>query len=92
MTLLDAMDRKVSNKRGRELYRQHQAIIEAIFGQIKHLRGIHSLMRRGKRGRLGVETHLRHAQPLEALPPRACRVRYRALQPTGGIPDRMKAR
>ena len=42
------MDRKVSNKKGRALYRRRQAIIEPVFGQIKDARGIRSFMRRGK--------------------------------------------
>jgi len=47
-TLVDKMDRKVSNKRGRALYKRRQAIIEPVFGQIKDTRGIRSFMRRGK--------------------------------------------
>jgi len=49
-TLIDKMDRKVSNKLGRDLYKRRQAIIEPVFGQIKDAtaRGIRSFMRRGK--------------------------------------------
>jgi transposase len=47
-TLVDKMDRKVSNKNGRALYRRRQAIIEPVFGQIKGARQIRSFMRRGK--------------------------------------------
>jgi hypothetical protein len=47
-TLVDNMDRKVSNKNGRALYRRRQAIIEPVFGQIKGARQIRSFMRRGK--------------------------------------------
>ncbi len=47
-TVLDKMDRKVSTKVGRELYKRRQAIIEPIFGQIKGARGIRSFIRRGK--------------------------------------------
>ena len=47
-TLIDKMDRKVSNKLGRDLYKRRQAIIEPVFGQIKDSRGIRSFMRRGK--------------------------------------------
>ena len=43
-------------------------------------------------GGLGVEAHLRHPQPLEALPPRPCKAGHRALQPVGGAGGRMKAR
>lgn len=47
-TLIDKMDRKVSNKLGRDLYKRRQAIIEPVFGQTKDARGIRSFMRRGK--------------------------------------------
>ena len=47
-TLIDKMDRKVSNKKGRDLYKRRQAIIEPVFGQIKDVRGIRSFIRRGK--------------------------------------------
>jgi len=47
-TLIDKMDRKVSNKLGRDLYKRRQAIIEPVFGQINDARGIRSFMRRGK--------------------------------------------
>jgi hypothetical protein len=47
-TLVDKMDRKVSRKAGRALYRRRQAIIEPVFGQIKEARGIRRFMRRGR--------------------------------------------
>jgi hypothetical protein len=47
-TLVDKMDRKVSNKAGRALYRRRQQFIEPVFGQIKDARGIRGFMRRGK--------------------------------------------
>jgi len=47
-TLVEQMDRKVSNKRGRALYKRRQAVIEPVFGQIKDARGIRRFMRRGK--------------------------------------------
>lgn len=47
-TALDKMDRKVSNKAGRQLYRRRQHIVEPVFGQIKEPRGIRRFMRRGK--------------------------------------------
>lgn len=47
-TLVDKMDRKVSNKTGRALYRRRQAIIEPVFGQIKEARGIRRFTRRGR--------------------------------------------
>jgi transposase len=47
-TLVDQMDRKVSNKSGRALYRKRQHLIEPVFGQIKDGRNIRGFMRRGK--------------------------------------------
>lgn len=47
-TLVDKMDRKVSNKAGRAVYRKRQHIIEPVFGQIKDARGARRFMRRGK--------------------------------------------
>ena len=47
-TLVDKMDRKVTNKKGNALYRRRQAIIEPVFGQIKQARGIRGFSRRGK--------------------------------------------
>ncbi|MBN9103353.1 MAG: transposase, partial [Pseudonocardia sp.] len=47
-TLVEKMDRKVSNKAGRALYRRRQAIIEPVFGQIKQARGIRRFLRRGR--------------------------------------------
>jgi transposase len=47
-TLVDRMDRKVSVKKGKAIYRRRQQIIEPVFGQIKDARGIRSFMRRGK--------------------------------------------
>lgn len=47
-TLVDKMDRKVSNKAGRTVYRKRQHIIEPVFGQTKDARGARRFMRRGK--------------------------------------------
>jgi len=47
-TLVEQMDRKVSKKAGRALYRRRQQLIEPVFGQIKDARGIRRFMRRGK--------------------------------------------
>jgi transposase len=47
-TLVDKMDRKVSVKKGKAIYRLRQQIIEPVFGQIKDARGIRSFTRRGK--------------------------------------------
>ena len=47
-TLVDKMDRKVSNKAGRAVYRKRQHIIEPVFGQTKDARGARRFMRRGK--------------------------------------------
>ena len=47
-SLVEQMDRKVSRKAGRAIYRRRQAIIEPVFGQIKDTRGIRRFMRKGK--------------------------------------------
>ena len=47
-TLVDKMDRKESTKKGRALYKHRQQFIEPIFGQIKEVRGIRQIMRRGR--------------------------------------------
>jgi transposase len=47
-TLVGTMDRKVSTKKGRALYKHRQQIIEPVFGQIKDVRNIRQFMRRGK--------------------------------------------
>lgn len=47
-TLVQRMDRKVSTKHGKAVYRDRQWIIEPVFGHIKHNRGITTLARRGK--------------------------------------------
>lgn len=47
-TLEQRMDRKVSTKQGKSVYRDRQWIIEPVFGQIKHTRKITTLARRGK--------------------------------------------
>jgi len=46
-TSIDKMDRKVSTKKGRAIYRKRQQLIEPVFGQIKEARGIRRFMRRG---------------------------------------------
>src|SRR5262249_2319252 len=47
-TLVERMDRKVSVKKGKAVYRLRQQIIEPVFGQIKDAGGIRGFMRRGK--------------------------------------------
>jgi transposase len=47
-TLVERMDRKVSVKKGKAVYRLRQQIIEPVFGQIKDARGIRGFLRRGK--------------------------------------------
>ena len=42
------MDRKVSKKAGRTVYRKRQHLIEPVFGQTKDARGARRFMRRGK--------------------------------------------
>jgi hypothetical protein len=41
------MARKLETKKGKDVYRMRKAIVEPVFGQIKEVRGIRSLMRRG---------------------------------------------
>lgn len=43
----ERMDRLLETKQGRALYARRQATIEPVFGQIKHLRGLKRLSRRG---------------------------------------------
>ena len=43
----ERMDRKLATKRGQRLYRQRSAIIEPVFGQIKHNRGQRTFLLRG---------------------------------------------
>lgn len=47
-TLLQRMDRKVSTKAGKRIYSRRQAMIEPVFGQIKHGQGITGIPRRGR--------------------------------------------
>ncbi|MGH3847378.1 MAG: transposase, partial [Pseudonocardiaceae bacterium] len=47
-TLVDRMDRKVTTKSGRAVYRKRQHMIEPVFGQIKDARGARRFMRHGK--------------------------------------------
>jgi len=46
--LVEKMDRKLSNKAGRALYRKRQQITEPVFGPIKDGRHIRGFMRRGE--------------------------------------------
>lgn len=48
-TLVEQMDRKVSTKRGRALYKKRQHMVEPVFGQVKDGRGARRFMRRGKK-------------------------------------------
>jgi transposase len=47
-TLVERMDRKVSVKKGKAVYRLRQQLIEPVFGQIKDARGIRGFIRRGR--------------------------------------------
>jgi transposase len=47
-TRVDKMDRKVSTKAGRAVYKKRQHMIEPVFGQTKDARGARRFMRRGK--------------------------------------------
>jgi transposase len=46
----ERMDRKLATKRGRQLYRKRSAMIEPVFGQIKHNRGQRTFLLRGLDG------------------------------------------
>lgn len=47
MSPKDLMRRKLRTKRGRAIYRLRKAIVEPVFGQIKHARGIRQFLMRG---------------------------------------------
>jgi hypothetical protein len=46
-TLTDRMRRKLRTKRGADVYRWRKAIVEPVFGQIKHARGFRQFLLRG---------------------------------------------
>ena len=46
-TLTDRMRRKLRTKRGAAVYRWRKAIVEPVFGQIKHARGFRQFLLRG---------------------------------------------
>jgi hypothetical protein len=46
-TPTDRMRRKLQTKRGKEVYRWRKAIVEPVFGQIKHARGFRQFLLRG---------------------------------------------
>lgn len=47
LSLRERMERKLSTKRGRALYKRRGQIVEPVFGQIKTCRGMERFMRRG---------------------------------------------
>ena len=47
LSLRERMERKLSTKRGRALYKKRGQIVEPVFGQIKTCQGIQKFMRRG---------------------------------------------
>lgn len=47
LSLRERMERKLSTKRGRALYKKRGQIVEPVFGQIKTCRGIQKFIRRG---------------------------------------------
>ena len=47
LSLRERMERKLSTKRGRALYKKRGQIVEPVFGQIKTCRGIEKFIRRG---------------------------------------------
>jgi transposase len=46
-TLMDRMRRKLRTKRGAAVYRRRKAIVEPVFGQMKHARGFRQFLLRG---------------------------------------------
>jgi transposase len=46
-TLTDRMRRKLRTKRGADVYRWRKAIVEPVFGQVKHARGFRQFLLRG---------------------------------------------
>jgi transposase len=49
MTAKQRMARKLRTKRGRERYARRKAMVEPVFGQIKHGRGFRQMLLRGKK-------------------------------------------
>jgi len=47
MSVKDKMKRKLSTKRGRDVYKKRKAIVEPVFGQIKESRGLRRFLLRG---------------------------------------------
>jgi len=47
LSIMGRMERKLRTKHGQALYRRRSQIVEPVFGQIKHVRGITRLLRRG---------------------------------------------
>ena len=41
------MERKLRTKKGRDHYRRRKAIVEPVFGQMKHVRGFRQFLLRG---------------------------------------------
>jgi len=47
LTAKDRMARKLATRRGHAIYARRKAIVEPVFGQIKHARGFRQFLRRG---------------------------------------------
>jgi hypothetical protein len=47
LSVRDRMVRKLTTLRGRRIYARRKAIVEPVFGQIKHARGFRQFLRRG---------------------------------------------
>lgn len=47
LSVKERMQRKLATRRGRRLYARRKAIVEPVFGQIKHARGFRQFLRRG---------------------------------------------
>jgi hypothetical protein len=64
----DFMRRVLAGERGGELYGRRQPMIEPVFGQTKHNRGMARFHRRGRQNRMAA--HHRDPQPAQASPTR----------------------
>jgi transposase len=47
LSVKDRMRRKLATRRGHQIYARRKAIVEPVFGQIKHARGFRQFLRRG---------------------------------------------
>ena len=59
LSVKERMARKLATLRGRRLYARRKAIVEPVFGQIKHAGGFRQFLRRGlaRPGGVGADLH-----------------------------------